>query len=119
MRSNFLVTNIDGKGGNLSTIVTNCSFLCKGRLFLLLLQGRWGGVWRAPRDYTFVATDNKQTNVELVKKFDKWKYDDYGVEKRMPWISGPKLTTSRNATGDRQWGTLIGKAAAREVISDR
>ena len=71
--------------------------------------GRWGGIWRAPREYTFVATDNKQTFVELVKKFDNWKYDDYGVEKRMPWISGPKLTTSWNATGDRQWGTLIGE----------
>ncbi|PFX30175.1 Retinol dehydrogenase 8 [Stylophora pistillata] len=70
-------------------------------------RGRWGGIWRAPREYTFVATDNKQTFVELVKKFDNWKYDDYGVEKRMPWISGPKLTTSWNATGDRQWGTLI------------
>lgn len=45
-----------------------------------------------------------------MKAFDKWKYDDYGIEKRMPWISGAKLTTSRNATGDRQWGTLIGKA---------
>jgi len=70
-------------------------------------RGRWGGLWRAPRHYTFVATNNKQTNVDLVKKFDNWKYDDYGIEKRMPWISGAKLTTSWNATGDRQWGTLI------------
>ena len=46
-----------------------------------------------------------------MKAFDKWKYDDYGIEKRMPWISDAKLTTSRNATGDRQWGTLIGKNA--------
>ena len=30
----------------------------------------------------------------------------------MPWISGPKLTTSWNATGDRQWGTLIGEEYA-------
>ncbi|KAJ7394604.1 metalloendopeptidase [Desmophyllum pertusum] len=28
-------------------------------------RGRWGGIWRAQRDYTFVATNNKQTNVEL------------------------------------------------------
>ena len=55
-----------------------------------------------------MAVNNKQTNVKLLKRFDNWKYDDYGIEKRMPWISGAKLTTSRNATGDRQWGTLIG-----------
>ena len=77
----------------------------------VICQGRWGGIWRAPRDYSFVATNNKQTNVQLLKAFDKWKYDDYGIEERMPWISGAKLTTSRNATGDRQWGTLIGKNA--------
>jgi len=52
-----------------------------------------------------------------MKTFDKWKYDDYGIEKRMPWISGAKLTTSRNATGDRQWGTLIGKAEDALTIS--
>lgn len=77
----------------------------------VICQGRWGGIWRAPRDYSFVATNNKQTNVQLMKIFDKWKYDDYGIEERMPWIAGAKLTTSRNATGDRQWGTLIGKNA--------
>ena len=79
---------------------------------LFVYEGRWGGLWRAPRHYTFVATNNKQTNVDLVKKFDNWKYDDYGIEKRMPWISGAKLTTSWNATGDRQWGTLIGNYIA-------
>lgn len=56
-----------------------------------------------------MSTNNLQTDVQLVKKFDNWVYDDYGIEQRMPWISGAKLTTSRNATGDRQWGTLIGK----------
>ena len=55
-----------------------------------------------------MATNNQQISVDLVKKFDNWKYDDYGNEKRIPWISGAKLTTSRNATGDRQWGTLTG-----------
>lgn len=83
------------------------------KLISVIFKGRWGGIWRAPRDYSFVATNNKQTNVELMRAFDKWKYDDYGIEKRMPWISGAKLTTSRNATGDRQWGTLIGKNAKK------
>ena len=35
----------------------------------------------------------------------------------MPWISGPKLTTSWNATGDRQWGTLIGEEYAHTKFS--
>ena len=91
-------------------------YVAKPPMFISFL-GRWGGIWRAPREYTFVATDNKQTFVELVKKFDNWKYDDYGVEKRMPWISGPKLTTSWNATGDRQWGTLIGEEYAHTKFS--
>ena len=97
-----------------SIIMPNMSQICLFETVVLLYYsflsslGRWGGIWRAPRRYTFVATNNLQTDVQLVKKFDNWVYDDYGIEQRMPWISGAKLTTSRNATGDRQWGTLIG-----------
>ncbi|XP_048584529.1 uncharacterized protein LOC5514577 [Nematostella vectensis] len=70
-------------------------------------RGRWGGIWRAPRSYTFTATDNGQTNVELETKFDNWVYSDKGIEKRMPWISGAKLTTSRSATSN-WWGSITG-----------
>lgn len=68
---------------------------------------RWGGVWKAPRGYTFTAEDNKQTRVELLKKFDNWKYENSGIERRMPWISGARLTTSEDAF--YKWeGTITG-----------
>ncbi|XP_074614387.1 uncharacterized protein LOC141874129 [Acropora palmata] len=66
---------------------------------------RWGGIWRTQRSYTFVATNTKQTDIELVKKFDDWEYSNSGIEKRMPWISGARLTTSENAYSS-WWGTI-------------
>ncbi|XP_027057790.1 uncharacterized protein LOC113684595, partial [Pocillopora damicornis] len=70
-------------------------------------RGRWGGIWKAPRDYTFTATNNKQTKVELIKKFDNWKYSNGGIEQRMPWISGARLTTSGHAQ-HYWWGSITG-----------
>lgn len=35
-----------------------------------------------------------------MRVFDKWKYDDYGIEKRMFWIFGVKLIILRNVIGD-------------------
>lgn len=72
------------------------------------LLGRWGGIWEADRSYTFTATNNTQTNVQLIKKFDSWNYTNDGIEKRLPWISGARLTTSRYAYSD-WWGTITGK----------
>ncbi|EDO47884.1 predicted protein [Nematostella vectensis] len=71
-------------------------------------RGRWGGVWSADRSYSFTATNNKQTNVHLVKKFDDWTYSYKGIDKRMPWVSGARLTTSESATRN-WWGTITGK----------
>jgi hypothetical protein len=65
---------------------------------LFYFVGRWGGIWKAPRSYSFTATNNKQTQVERIEQFDKWKYEDFGIEKRMPWIYAAMLTTSQNAT---------------------
>ena len=55
-----------------------------------------------------MATNNKQTDVELVKKFDNWEYSNTGIENRMPWISGARLTTSENASY-LWWGTITGE----------
>ncbi|KAK3698442.1 hypothetical protein QZH41_010011 [Actinostola sp. cb2023] len=68
-------------------------------------RGRWGGIWEADRSYTFTETSNGQTKVNLVKKFDNWNYANNGIEKRMPWISGAKLTTSGDANSN-WWGTI-------------
>ncbi|PFX13518.1 Disintegrin and metalloproteinase domain-containing protein 9 [Stylophora pistillata] len=72
-------------------------------------RGRWGGIWEAPRGFTFTANNNKQTNVELVKKFDNWEYSDSGIEQRMPWISDARLTTSHHAYRS-WWGTITADA---------
>ena len=72
---------------------------------MLYFLGRWGGIWKAPRVFTFTADNNKQTDIELVKKFDNWEYSDYGIEQRMPWISHAKLTTSQDAQR-HWWGTI-------------
>ncbi|KAK3716434.1 hypothetical protein QZH41_016845, partial [Actinostola sp. cb2023] len=70
-------------------------------------RDRWGGIWEADRSYTFTATTNGQTNVNLVKKFDNWNYADNGIEKRMPWVSGARFTTSRDAYSS-WYGTITG-----------
>lgn len=70
----------------------------KGSTFEYRLEadspGRWGGIWKAPRSYSFVKTDNSQTGVRLTKKFDEWGYSWYGLKKRMPWLYGERLTTA-------------------------
>lgn len=70
----------------------------KGSTFEYRLEadspGRWGGIWKAPRSYSFVKIDNSQTGVRLTKKFDEWGYSWYGLKKRMPWLYGERLTTA-------------------------
>ena len=48
--------------------------------------GQYGGIWRAPKAYSFVARNNTQTDVRLVKKFSNWEYHHTSIEKRMPWV---------------------------------
>ncbi|KAF0309461.1 hypothetical protein FJT64_019411 [Amphibalanus amphitrite] len=71
---------------------------------------RWGGIWFAPRQYSFVDETGDQTQIRLVRKFDSWDYEDSGIEKRMPWLRAldefTVLTTTGTARGGR-WGTLV------------
>jgi hypothetical protein len=72
-------------------------------------RGHWGGIWTANGTYSFVNTDNSQTDITINTKFDNWNYTDTGVEQHMPWYSGNNcgvLTTS-NSSGDQWWGSLI------------
>ena len=71
---------------------------------------RWGGIWQAPRHYSFVAQSNGQTEVTLVRKFDNWSYNDNGIEQRMPWLNngaGDGLLTTSTSPGGAWWGTLV------------
>lgn len=70
-------------------------------------SGRWGGIWKAPRSYSFVKTDNSQTGVRLTKKFDEWGYSWYGLKKRMPWLYGERLTTAGEPKRN-EFGSITG-----------
>ncbi|KAF0291065.1 hypothetical protein FJT64_010775 [Amphibalanus amphitrite] len=74
---------------------------------------RWGGVWVAPRHYSFMAEYPDQTEVICVRKFDKWVYKSTGINKRMPWLhmlnadvgnSPTVLTTNKPGY---TWGILL------------
>ena len=71
-------------------------------------RGNWGGIWTANGDYSFVNSDNSQTDVSLYSKFGVWDYADSNVEQRMPWYTNDyaTLTTSNSANGE-WWGTLV------------
>jgi hypothetical protein len=73
-------------------------------------RSNYGGIWTAPSQYSFVNTNNTQTNITLNIKFGAWDYSDVGIEKIMPWYPAegpcPYLTTSYS-TGSQWWGTLI------------
>ena len=54
---------------------------------------------------SFMATNNKQTNVQLIRKFDDWEYSWYkSLNQRMPWFDAKGtgrmalLTTSSSPT---------------------
>lgn len=72
----------------------------------------YGGIWTANDNYSFVKTDNTQTNVTIDTKFNIWTYvNDNGFAQRMPWYSS---TTGYNTgfltmdDGPGNWfGTLI------------
>jgi hypothetical protein len=79
-------------------------------------RGRYGGIWSAPSSYSFVKTDNSQTNVEMTTQFDSYTYpSDEGIEKRMPWADPggcAGLTTSDGRSGgcNMWWGTMVTKS---------
>ncbi|EIA07239.1 fibrinogen-like YCDxxxxGGGW domain-containing protein [Flavobacterium frigoris] len=72
-------------------------------------RGHWGGIWTANKAYSFVNTNNTQTDITLNTKFDSWSYSNDGIEQIMPWYSPGscgKITTSNDANGN-WWGTLV------------
>jgi len=75
-------------------------------------RGSFGGIWTANGNYSFVNTDNTQTNVTLNTKFGNWNYvsANNGMAQRMPWIgyvgSSTGFVTLSDGTGN-WWGTLV------------
>lgn len=71
----------------------------------------YGGIWTANGNYSFVNTNNTQTNVTWNTKFGNWNYvtNNNGIQQRMPWYgnvgSGSGFITLCDGTG-YWWGTL-------------
>jgi hypothetical protein len=72
----------------------------------------YGGIFTANSTYSFVKTDNSQTNVTVNTKFGSWNYvNNNGIAQRMPWYSstagaGYGLLTICDGTAN-WFGTLI------------
>ncbi|XP_043230857.1 uncharacterized protein LOC122386098 isoform X1 [Amphibalanus amphitrite] len=83
-------------------------------------RGRWGGVWSAPRSYSFTHQLTNQTDVRLEDRFDNWKYDMNSIQQRLPWVNAggyaggkPLLTTSDQWRSGAFWGTLVTRPEQR------
>lgn len=75
-------------------------------------KNRWGGIWEAPRDYTFLSACDKQTEVKLVKKFDSWD-ENSNLEKRMPRLeTSNDVLLSSASTKDDLSGSLVYNSGA-------
>ena len=73
-------------------------------------RGHWGAIWTANGNYSFVNTDNSQTDITINTKFDSWNYSDIGVEQHMPWYSNNcGLLTTSNSSSDQWWGSLVSR----------
>jgi len=70
--------------------------------------GTWGGIWQAPNSYDLSSTNPGQTNVQLMKKFSDWEYHRNGLGKRLPYVNGPRITTSTNRN---RWGSVTDNQA--------
>ncbi len=75
-------------------------------------RGSFGGIWTANGNYSFINTNNSQTNVTLNTKFGTWNYvtGNNGMAQRMPWLgyvgSSTGFITLSDGTGN-WWATLV------------
>jgi hypothetical protein len=76
-------------------------------------RGSYGGIWTANGSYSFVKTDNTQTDVTVNTKYGSWNYNsaNNGISQRMPWYSnttgaGTGYITLSTGTGN-WWGTMV------------
>jgi hypothetical protein len=72
------------------------------------IRGTHGAIWTANGSYSFVNSNNTQTNVTINTKFGTWNYSHSSLEERMPWYSNCSgfITTSDSCSND-WYGTLI------------
>ena len=72
-------------------------------------RGAFGAIWTANGSYSFVKTNNSQTDITIDTKFGTWNYvSDNGISKRMPWYRNSiQGIISTDNGGGSWWGTLI------------
>jgi hypothetical protein len=77
-------------------------------------RGEYGGIWTANGNYSFIKTNNSQTNVTVTTKFgpknegNDWTYvNNTGISQRMPWYRNGNSMISTDDGGGEWWGTLI------------
>ncbi|XP_078662008.1 SCO-spondin-like [Branchiostoma floridae x Branchiostoma belcheri] len=81
---------------------------------ILRVSEKWGGIWRAPNNYTFTARNASQQGIELVERFPP-RRDNDNIDMRMPWIPPPTDTSPALLTSSERryeydwWGTIISK----------
>ena len=72
-------------------------------------RGSYGGIWTANSTYSFVKTDNTQTDVTVNPKFGNWYYasSNNGFSQRMPWYSTSPGYIMLSTGSGNWWGTLV------------
>ena len=62
------------------------------------------------RNYSFIKSDNSQSNITINTKFGTWNYvNDNGISERMPWRQNDCGVLTTDNGGGNWWGTLISK----------
>lgn len=74
-------------------------------------RNRWGGIFTANQEYTFVKATNSQTDITRNISFDSYGYsltNSNSLQPRMPWRStyNNAFITTDNGSGN-WWGTLV------------
>ena len=105
--------SILGRGDLLKAAGNDTRFAYRLEAQAQVNRRQWGGIWLAPRHYTFTPETDTQRDIALVKKFNSWTYGKPSLQKTMPWINVedylegmPLLTTTLKSSAD-WWGTLI------------
>ncbi|XP_057304821.1 uncharacterized protein LOC130641845 isoform X1 [Hydractinia symbiolongicarpus] len=89
------------------------SYLIKDTKFQYRLEaetlGYWGGVFEATNRYEVDSSNENQKDVKIIKKFNNWEFNSNGIEQRLPYLQGHRLTTSGSTKN--HWGTITDNKA--------
>jgi len=71
-------------------------------------RNSFGGIWTANGNYSFIVTNNSQTDVTLNTKFGSWNYvSENGLMQRMPWHRNHAGVITVDDGSGNWWGTII------------